>query len=366
MKIIFNKFLVVLLTIIFSSCIEDVVENVEVGYSNSADLITYVETRTDYFNGEDNLQLVTVDELMQNLGVYLVIDIRDEFDYRLGHVPGAINVQMEDLLIYLKEVNTITHQKIIFVSGAGQFASYVSGLLSIAGFENIYSLDGGMTYWNQVFSNELKNARDNGVRYRRYQKLILPKAYYNSPDVVYESNPVTIEEKIEERVQLLLSEAKFNAFISAEELDASYSIKLRGYINTFLIYTHPEKSLAILKLGEDRYINEFISAIFYGTAYGFFSNQSLLTLPLNRNIVMYSDNGQRSAYITAYLKLLGYSAKSVKYGKINMGFYTLRHIYGYDRYEGRHGFDYGVIGTDTTAAFDMEKLIRDYPYEVGE
>ncbi len=40
----------------------------------------------------------------------------------------------------------------------------------------------------------------------------------------------------------------------------------------------------------------------------------LRTLPTNKTIVVYCYTGQTSSFITAYLRLLGYDAKSLLYG----------------------------------------------------
>jgi len=81
----------------------------------------------------------------------------------------------------LKEKNLPLSQKIIIISSTGQLASYTSSLLLIAGFENVYSLDGGMTYWNRLFSDELINAQDNAVRYIRNHVSSQPSVGSNPP-----------------------------------------------------------------------------------------------------------------------------------------------------------------------------------------
>ena len=351
-----KRILFVLLTILLSSCLEEVVVPQKMIYSNASDLIAYIETRTNFFNLDDQ-PLVTIDELNQNLGNYLVVDIREEFDYRIGHVPGAINIQIKDLLTYLKGINTLTYPKVVIVSSTGQLASYALSLMIIAGYENIFSLDGGMTYWNKIFSDELINAKANAVRYIGWHLTSIPSENNAPPDVLYKNNPKTIEERIGERIQLLLNEPAFNIFLSAEEFDSRYDMKQKGYVNTFVVYSYPIKLLPRLAYGEARKIKGPISATLYDTPYAFNSHQSIFTLPTNRNIVLYSDYGQRSMFITAYLKLLGYSVRSIKYGKISMMFLNITAIYD------KTG---GVVGYMFVPLFDMEKRIRDYPYEVGE
>ena len=40
----------------------------------------------------------------------------------------------------------------------------------------------------------------------------------------------------------------------------------------------------------------------------------LLTLPIDKTIVIYDFDGQNSAFVAAYLRMLGYNAKTLKYG----------------------------------------------------
>ena len=351
-----------------SSCLEESVDPLELRYSNSSDLITYVETQTNFFNGEDKPLLVTVDELNQNISNYLVLDIREQFDYEMGHVPGAVSVKMEDLLSYLKEINTLIYQKIVLISSTGQLASYASSLLYIAGFENVYPLDRGMTYWNQIFSDELSNARDNAVRFLRPQETVKPLLNNHPPDIFYQNNPRTIEEKIDERVHLLLSESLFSIFISVEAFDALYFPRARSYVNSFLIFSIPD---TILHLPvpypgvAPRIIYGPQSVTEYDMPWDFETDNFLFTLPTDLNLILYSPNGQRSAFYTAYLKLLGYSAVTIKYGNIGMmdkAFADIEYIY-----DPKTGEVSDTIYSPTylTPYGFQEGKIRNFPYDAG-
>ena len=353
------KIFFLLLVLSVSGCLEDTVETNDVKFCNSADLIAYTEAGTNFFNSEKRPQLVTVDELNQSLGNYYIIDIRDEFDFIAGHITGAKNVKRKELLTYIEELDISPNQKIIIISSTGQLASYSSALLFIAGFENVFTLDGGMTYWNNFFSDELKDVRGNRVRYVRYHEANPSSNVYNPPDLFYESNPKTIEDKIEERIKFLLNEPDENIFISAEEFDETYSRKVGGYLNTIVIYTQQEKLLPSLKPNETRTIKGPISSILYDMPYYFTSNNFLLALPVTKKIVLYSDNGQQSSFITAYLRLLGYSARTIKYGKINMMCFTI-----YELHEDKNN-PIVITGYDTLYCVDINSRIRDYPYEVG-
>ena len=66
----------------------------------------------------------------------------------------------------------------------------------------------------------------------------------------------------------------------------------------------------------------------------------LTTLPTDKSIAVYCYTGQTSAFLTAYLRLLGYDAKSVLYGTNamiydqmvakNMTVWSEAQIMGYD------------------------------------
>lgn len=52
-----------------------------------------------YFQDRDSLEPVSRTELMERMraGVATVLDVRPEDEYALGHVPGAVNVQLREL-----------------------------------------------------------------------------------------------------------------------------------------------------------------------------------------------------------------------------------------------------------------------------
>lgn len=336
-------------------CLEEIVESIEIGYSNSADLITYTETRTSFFEREEDVFFVTVDELNQNLNSYFVLDIRDSSKFKMGHIPGAVNVQMKNLLEYLWKNEISGYQKIIIVSNTGQLASYTSALLVIAGFENVFPLHGGMAYWHNDFSDEIRDIIGNDVLYIRNLISRHPSGFFNSPEIYCKNNTKTVNDKIAERVQLLLEESEFNIFISSEMFNSLYSKKLRGYENGFVIYSEYIDHLPSLNFSGTRWIRGPVSSILFNSPVDFISHNSLLKIPVNKDIFLYSSDGQRSSYYTAYLKMVGYAAKTIKYGELKMMCLNIRPIV-------KRG---GVVGYDTTFCIDIDREIRDFQYDIG-
>ena len=111
------------------SCMEEVVEPVNVGYHTSADLITYLETHGDYISSSENPSIISVDSAYMNLSSYLLLDIRASSQFQSGHIEGAHNFGIEELVDSLDFNNISLDAGIIIISESGQKASYATALL---------------------------------------------------------------------------------------------------------------------------------------------------------------------------------------------------------------------------------------------
>ena len=117
-------------------------------------LVKYLENNSILISN-DALPIINADEVKKNLKnpKYHIIDIRNDSWFEYGHIKGAQNLKSEELLNYFE--NSITpkdFEKIILVCYSGQSASYFSGLLNIAGYDNVYSMKWGMSSWREDFA----------------------------------------------------------------------------------------------------------------------------------------------------------------------------------------------------------------------
>lgn len=367
----YTKSIIYQLTLIFllNSCLEDINDPLSLKFDNSSDLITYVEARTTILKGEDQPVLVDVDELNQNLGRYLVLDIRTQDLFESGHVPGAINVQKSEMLNYINSISSYEYDKIVIVSNTGQVASYVACLLKIAGYDNVYLLDRGMTYWASAFSDELSNARGIGDYYYGYGDMpaIKPPKSNTTPSVSYTGNPGNTEEKVSDRITALLKMEDELLFVSAEEFSDSYNNRKKIYEGYFVVYTLPDSALHRIRPpgGQPRVVFGPKSMIFYDTPWTFTSSNDLLTLPLYNNILLYSPNGQRASFFQAYLHFIGFtSTKTIKYGAIAiMDKKFMNVILIYDS-KGEL-IDTIYVPTNLTPYGFWEDEIRNYSFDTG-
>jgi rhodanese-related sulfurtransferase len=77
----------------------------------------------------------------------LVIDIRKPEDFAQGHIVNARNIALERLA---KDDDVINKQKnkiLLAVCGDGASSGRAAGLLRKAGYENTFSLKGGLAGW---------------------------------------------------------------------------------------------------------------------------------------------------------------------------------------------------------------------------
>jgi ArsR family transcriptional regulator len=51
----------------------------------------------DFFSQRDSLEAVTREDLLARLKSVTILDVRPEAEFRLGHVPGALNIPIQEL-----------------------------------------------------------------------------------------------------------------------------------------------------------------------------------------------------------------------------------------------------------------------------
>lgn len=104
------------------------------------------ELKAWYENGED----------------FLVVDMRNDYEFKVGHFKNSINPKMNnfrelpEVLPKLEEVKIASKEgkKILTVCTGGIRCEKASGFLMENGFENVYQLDGGMHTYMEKYPGE--------------------------------------------------------------------------------------------------------------------------------------------------------------------------------------------------------------------
>ena len=303
--------------LLLNSCIEDNILPPLTGELNpTAEMLVYFESLGDFPNSDLAPALASVEEVYTNLLSYLVIDVRDHDEYLSGHIQGAVNIQNDSLFSYVKNVDQTKYDKIILVSANGFSSVYYVCLLRLAGFDRVFSMEFGMAMWNIEFAGEWLDALIDLNTRMNYTNNPFPKGSLTSlPEINFQNKEAPIQERVENRIQDFISagfirniQYRFRFVPRDDELTICYG-KSR-------LYNAP-------LYGVDGTLGHANGVVNYADIpfFEFRAVQYLQTLPNDKTILIYDYNGQLSACMVAYLRVLGYDAASLNFGA-NQIFYS--------------------------------------------
>jgi len=86
---------------------------------------------------------------MINKGKVAIIDVRDQADFKSGHLLNAIHVPLDTLGERLPKLEKLKKQPVIVIDKTGKQSRAASRALRDAGFAQVYSLTGGMDEWKK-------------------------------------------------------------------------------------------------------------------------------------------------------------------------------------------------------------------------
>jgi rhodanese-related sulfurtransferase len=244
--------------------------------------------------------IIGPDSLTQVLDDYYVMDIRtgdtDEngiVDYDDGHIPGAVLSSLGGILTDAASAD----KPIVVVCYTGQAAGHAVMALRLSGFE-AQVLKWGMSGWHSDFDKWTGNcAQLNNTNWLAAPGNIEASEVFEYPE--FESELEEGAGILAERVAYMLEEGfKGVAAVNAD---------VNGVLDDPSMY----------------FINNFWTAddvTTYGNITGAYRINPLVleNLDPNETVVTYCWTGQTSSMITAYLTVLGYDAKSLKFGANGM------------------------------------------------
>ena len=264
-------------------------------------LLSYLETTGDYVNALAPSVITAVDvrtNMLSNPSKQYVIDIRSAADFAVGHIEGAKNVTLATLLTHVKSITATNYDRIVIACASGQTSAYGASLLRLMGYNNVYSLKFGMASWTTQFATTTWKANIGNGRANDFTPTVTAKnAAGDLPTI--STGKTTGPEILEARVNDLLAAGFSTATVTNSALFA-------GLGNYFIVcywpateYTDP---------------GHIPGAVNYVPKSDLKSSVALRTLPTNKPVVIYCYTGLTSAYVVAYLRVLGYDAKLLLYG----------------------------------------------------
>ena len=109
---------------------------------------------------------ITAEELKKKLdagGQVIILDVSEPFEYGDWHIPCAINYPISRVMRN-PEIEAPKDSEIIAVCAHGMRSAAAVRYLQAAGFENVYSMTGGMVEWNGVYDTIKINDKITQVR----------------------------------------------------------------------------------------------------------------------------------------------------------------------------------------------------------
>ncbi len=75
----------------------------------------------------------------------MVVDVREPWEYRQGHVPGAILIPLGQLSSRVNELDP--ERPVAVICASGNRSQSAAALLGQKGFKTIYNVSGGTGAW---------------------------------------------------------------------------------------------------------------------------------------------------------------------------------------------------------------------------
>ncbi|HOJ04908.1 MAG TPA: rhodanese-like domain-containing protein [Bacteroidota bacterium] len=274
-------------------------------------------TNGDYLNTAAPA-IVTAQNVYEDINgakkMYLV-DVRAAADYALGHVAGAVNVPIANILTHMKGVNLANYDKVVIICYTGQSAAWTTAILRMAGYAKAFSMKFGMSSWHADFDRISSKV---GSQYSaQFVKTASPAkpAVGNLPTI--STSKTTGAEILAARVETILAEGYSKSSVEASAVFATPD-------QFYVVNYWPEADY----LG----VGHIPGSLQYTPKADLKLATFLKTLPTNKTVVIYCYTGQTSANVAAILRVMGYDAKSLSFGTNGM-IWDLMKAAGKTRYE---------------------------------
>lgn len=257
-------------------------------------LTEYLETDAPW-NVNQGSWIVDAATAQASLADYFIVDLRADTVYARGHIAGAQNVALSQVVGYV-ETNNTSGDPVLVVCYTGQSASYAVSLLRLLGHD-AKTLKFGMSAWNGDFdawSGNTSNAY--AAQFVETDAPALPS--YDPPEL--DTGEDTGVDILKARVDAVVAEG-FKGVSASDVFANPTAFQVMNYwaVTDYDNYGH-------------------IPGAYQLTPETLTTDANLPALNPDEVNVIYCWTGQTSALVMAYLRVLGYDAVSLKFGANSM------------------------------------------------
>lgn len=273
-------------------------DSIPVGRETSL-LLKDLKENGDYVNSQVFPSLIKASVVHEEYGKKnLIIDLRSPKSFLSGHIKGAVNKKFEDLPGYFESgIKPFEYDRIIMVCDDGQISSYTTCLLRLMGYGNVYSMRWGMSAWNEKCAKEFWLKGVSGKYEPSLEIRVNEKpAAGTLPEI--NTGKSSGQEIGSARFARLFAQGTDNILITADE-----------------VFAEPQKYFIINLDRKDKYEDGHIPGAVRFKPEGTLSYiDEMAAIPVDKPVVVYCGTGHNSGFATAYLRLFGYDARTLKYG----------------------------------------------------
>jgi phage shock protein E len=94
-----------------------------------------------------NIDTATTAQLLGQEDV-VVLDVREQWEYDEGHIPGVVHIPMNDIPANLSQIPT--DKTVIVTCRSGNRSNQVTDYLRQNGFTNVHNMSGGILAWQSA------------------------------------------------------------------------------------------------------------------------------------------------------------------------------------------------------------------------
>jgi len=262
-------------------------------------LLKDLEENGDYVNSQTFPSLIKASVVNENLGKnQLVVDLRSSGQFISGHIKGAVNKKFEELPVWFETgIKPFEYDKIIMVCDDGQLSSYSTCILRMMGYGNVFAMRWGMSSWNSRYANE-GWLREVSGKFEAQLETKVNERPVSTGMPSLNTGMVTGSEISTARFQKLFEEGSSKIQITADE-----------------VFANPQSYFVINLERKDKYEDGHIpGAVRYKPEATLGFAEEMSSIPFDKTVVVYCGTGHNSAFASAYLRLFGYDARTLKYG----------------------------------------------------
>ncbi|OQX79373.1 MAG: hypothetical protein B6D61_03700 [Bacteroidetes bacterium 4484_249] len=326
MKKFANYLMIILIVpaLVLSSCkkTEDTDEP-EVKKGNYADLKTYMVANgfdlTDVLvDGWVKPASAVVDTNTYTIPDWYVMDIRPAGDFADGHIDGAVNVELKNVVTQAANADG---KPILVVCMTGQTAGHAVMALRLSGYTNAAVLKFGMAGWNPQFEGAWQNSIGNTAEDHASEwDTDAPPAHETFATPSWETTATEGAAILAERVNLMLN----NGFMKIASDD------IWGNQGSYQIHNFWTEA-------------DFTTFGHFSTAYQLkpisLQGDEVSAIDSEGTTLVYCFTGQTSSMVTAWLNVLGYDAKSILFGVNRLNYDDLEDA-GKPHWHGPENYDF--------------------------